>query len=88
MDEIGARQSLPKIKNKRVKTDGIKYNTIKNNRFSFNLQEKSNQYLKSYNSRNKDQQKMVSLLYENQFSQKLLEADPKIKYSVKEIKEK
>jgi hypothetical protein len=42
MDEIGARQSLPKIKNKRVKTDGIKYNTIKNNRFSFNLQEKSN----------------------------------------------
>ncbi len=31
---------------------------------------------------------MVSLLYENQFSQKLLEADPKIKYSVKEIKEK
>ena len=75
MNEVIERPSLPKIRNNRANTEGNKYSSVVNYRNSFNLQDKTSLYLKSYNNHLKDKRKMVSLFYKNLFPNKLYHPD-------------
>ena len=64
-------RSLPKINNKRVQTEG-RIKPRKYQRFSFQVQDpkRDNEYLKNYDSRFKDQRKMVEIYATNHLCKK------------------